>query len=282
MPRGREQVIGEMGGAYPELRERAATIADVALDEEKRFRATLDRGLKLLEEEFAGLKKGGKTGAGRGGVHALRHLRVSRLISPRSSPASAASASTSRASRPRWNKQRARQPIRRLGQEAVDGEAQGGGARGRRDQVPRLRRPRHDGEGVVKAILDGQRVQPRGRRAGRARLRPDAVLRRDPAARSATPAGRSAGERSRSTNTEEAGRRRARAVRRGHRGSDRGRRRGDASRSTTSAASGSAPTTRRRTCCTTRSSTCSAITSRRRARWSRPIGCASTSRTSRR
>ena len=37
-------------------------------------------------------------------------------------------------------------------------------------------------------------------------------------------------------------------------------------------------TIRRRICCTRRCARCSAITSRRRARWSRPTGCASTSR----
>ena len=51
--------------------------------------------------------------------------------------------------------------------------------------------------------------------------------------------------------------------------------------STPRAATPSAPTTRRRTFCTWRSRRCSARTWRRRARWSRPIGCASTSRTSR-
>ena len=40
-----------------------------------------------------------------------------------------------------------------------------------------------------------------------------------------------------------------------------------------------APTTRRPTCCTRRCARCWARTSRRRARWSRPTGCASTSRT---
>ena len=52
--------------------------------------------------------------------------------------------------------------------------------------------------------------------------------------------------------------------------------------STPSAATTSAATTRRRTCCTGRCATCWARTSRRRARWSRPIACASTSRTRRR
>ena len=53
-------------------------------------------------------------------------------------------------------------------------------------------------------------------------------------------------------------------------------------RSTASAATPSAATTRRPTCCTGRCATSSASTSRRRARWWRPTGCASTSRTSRR
>src|SRR5262249_50335602 len=53
-------VIAEMGGHYPELRERKSTITDVTLEEEKRFRATLDRGLALLEDEFARMVKAGE------------------------------------------------------------------------------------------------------------------------------------------------------------------------------------------------------------------------------
>ena len=47
------RVIAEMGAVYPELVERASTIKDVALEEEKRFRATLERGLAELETKFA-------------------------------------------------------------------------------------------------------------------------------------------------------------------------------------------------------------------------------------
>ena len=50
------------------------------------------------------------------------------------------------------------------------------------------------------------------------------------------------------------------------------------SRSITRAAARSAATIRRRISCTRRCARCSAITSRRRARWWRPTGCASTSR----
>jgi alanyl-tRNA synthetase len=53
------QVVEEMGGHYPELVQHKTTIANVALAEEKRFRTTLDQGVKLLEEEFALLAKSG-------------------------------------------------------------------------------------------------------------------------------------------------------------------------------------------------------------------------------
>jgi alanyl-tRNA synthetase len=51
------RVVEEMGDQFPELRERKQTIHDVALEEEKRFRDTLDRGEKLLDEEFARMAK---------------------------------------------------------------------------------------------------------------------------------------------------------------------------------------------------------------------------------
>jgi alanyl-tRNA synthetase len=54
------RVIAEMGGTYPELVERKAVIAEVTLEEEKRFRATLDRGLGLLEDELARMKQAGE------------------------------------------------------------------------------------------------------------------------------------------------------------------------------------------------------------------------------
>ncbi len=52
------RVVAEMSGQFPELAEHAPVIAEVTLEEEKRFRATLDRGLDLLEGEFTAL--GGK------------------------------------------------------------------------------------------------------------------------------------------------------------------------------------------------------------------------------
>jgi alanyl-tRNA synthetase len=55
------QVVAEMGAHYPELAQHRTTISNVALAEEKRFRATLDQGVKLLEDEFAALHKAGQT-----------------------------------------------------------------------------------------------------------------------------------------------------------------------------------------------------------------------------
>jgi alanyl-tRNA synthetase len=47
-----ETVIEQMGEAYPELRVRKDLIVSVTQQEEVRFRETLERGLKLLEEEI--------------------------------------------------------------------------------------------------------------------------------------------------------------------------------------------------------------------------------------
>ncbi|RMH44955.1 MAG: alanine--tRNA ligase [Deltaproteobacteria bacterium] len=56
-----EAVADMMGDAYPELRERLSVIVEVTAEEEKRFRATIDRGLGLLEEEFARMQAAGDT-----------------------------------------------------------------------------------------------------------------------------------------------------------------------------------------------------------------------------
>jgi len=47
-------VIGLMGSVYPELRERKGTIVEVTDQEEKRFRETLDRGVRILDESMRG------------------------------------------------------------------------------------------------------------------------------------------------------------------------------------------------------------------------------------
>ncbi|HZL18879.1 MAG TPA: alanine--tRNA ligase [Polyangia bacterium] len=46
-------VVAQMGEVYPELRERAPLINKIAVDEERRFRETLERGVHMLDEAFA-------------------------------------------------------------------------------------------------------------------------------------------------------------------------------------------------------------------------------------
>jgi len=47
------RVVDLMGDQYPELRERRSVIQKASLEEETRFRETLARGLKMLDEELA-------------------------------------------------------------------------------------------------------------------------------------------------------------------------------------------------------------------------------------
>src|SRR2546423_10426412 len=51
-------LVAEMGSAYPELQRSEGLIAETLKSEEIRFRETLARGLKLLDEASADLKKG--------------------------------------------------------------------------------------------------------------------------------------------------------------------------------------------------------------------------------
>ena len=50
-------VIEKMAPIYPELRERAALIGRLTLEEETRFRETLERGVRMLDETFKGKAK---------------------------------------------------------------------------------------------------------------------------------------------------------------------------------------------------------------------------------
>ncbi len=52
-------LVAQMGTAYPELNRAEALIVDTLSREENRFRETLARGLKLLDDETAKLKSGG-------------------------------------------------------------------------------------------------------------------------------------------------------------------------------------------------------------------------------
>ena len=52
-------LVSEMGGAYQELVRAQALIEETLLREETRFRQTLEKGLKLLDEATVGLSEGG-------------------------------------------------------------------------------------------------------------------------------------------------------------------------------------------------------------------------------
>jgi alanyl-tRNA synthetase len=54
------EVVAGMGGHYPELLQRKELIASVTRAEEERFRETIERGLKILDEEIDTVRASGK------------------------------------------------------------------------------------------------------------------------------------------------------------------------------------------------------------------------------
>ena len=52
------ELVAQMGRAYPELGQAQALIEETLRSEETRFRQTLDRGLRLLDDELAGIPDG--------------------------------------------------------------------------------------------------------------------------------------------------------------------------------------------------------------------------------
>jgi len=60
-PKTVDKVIDLMGDAYPELRENRSFVLEAVRHEEESFRRTLDRGLKMIDEEISRLKDKGQT-----------------------------------------------------------------------------------------------------------------------------------------------------------------------------------------------------------------------------
>ena len=70
------RVVAEMGEQYPDLVTTKTTIARGGARRGKRFRATLQRGLALLEDEFTRMAKTGENSLRQGRVHPVRHVRL--------------------------------------------------------------------------------------------------------------------------------------------------------------------------------------------------------------
>jgi alanyl-tRNA synthetase len=99
--RGRRASSSAWATTYPELRDRRELIARVTEDEEVRFRATLKRGMKILEERFDEMRAPGEKILARRPPRPIStRPMASRSTSPRSSAPRPASASTPRAPRP--------------------------------------------------------------------------------------------------------------------------------------------------------------------------------------
>lgn len=55
-----DDLVAEMGDAYPELAQAAARVRQVLKQEEERFGETLEHGMKILDAALAGIAKGGQ------------------------------------------------------------------------------------------------------------------------------------------------------------------------------------------------------------------------------
>ena len=78
-------VVDVMGGAYPEIRDRADDITKALALEEERFAETLKTGMALLERELA--RRGARGGAGLGGTAVLPGELVFKLYDTHGFPA---------------------------------------------------------------------------------------------------------------------------------------------------------------------------------------------------
>ena len=273
-------LVREMGQAYPELVRAEALIAETLKLEETRFRKTLERGLAILDEEAAGLKTGDQL-QGRDRLHALRHLRLSARPDAGRAASRAASRSTPTPSTRRWSASARRRAQSWAGSGEAATEAVWFALREKVGATEFLGYETETAEGVVAALVkDGKEVAAlNDGRERRGRPQPDAVLRRvrrpgrrhrhddarDGVRFRVTDTQKKAGDLFVHLGTVEEGALKvgaALALEVDHAPPQRHPRR----------------TIRRRICCTRRCARCSATTSRRRARWSRPTGCASTSR----
>ena len=275
MPTLAEVAVDVMGNAYPDVARQRDFIVGVLGKEEERFRQTLRNGLTILEGELAG---GADGAVGLDRVRAPRHVRLPARADP--------------GDRRRARRRRRRRRVRdRDGRAAPAG--QGGPPHGRRRRQPRRlprgrRAVRHDDVRRLhrrhrrraacspssRPAGDGERATSSSRSSSTARRStPRAAARSATAARSPPRPARPRCSTPRSPCPTCAGTSAASSTARSRRASSPRR------PSTSTGATRPAATTPPPTCCTTPCARCSATTSSRPARSSRPTGCGSTSPT---
>ena len=272
-------LVREMGQAYPELHRAEALITETLKLEETRFRRTLERGLVILDEEAKSLKKGdmfdGVTAFTLYDTYGFPLDLTQDALRPRGIGVDIASFTDA------MERQREKARASWAGSGEAADEAVWFALREKVGGTEFLGYETETRAGVVVGAACATARKSAALAKGRERRRraqPDAVLRRI----------RRPGRRYRLDDGERRalqGHRHAKACRRPVRAYRHGRG-GHAQspgprwclRSITRGAAPSGKIIRPRIFCTRRCARCSAITWRRRARWSRPTACASTSR----
>ncbi len=94
-------LVQQMGQAYPELVRARPLIEETLKLEETRFRQTLERGLRLLDDELARLPDGAAL-PGETAFQALRHLRLPARPDAGRAARKGSRRRRQRASTPRW------------------------------------------------------------------------------------------------------------------------------------------------------------------------------------
>ena len=271
-------LVREMGQAFPELARAEALISETLKLEETRFRKTLERGMSLLDEASKSLKKGdmfdGVTAFTLYDTYGFPLDLTQDALKSRGIGVDIASFTDALEEQ----KKKARASWAGSGEAAT--EAIWFPLREKLGATEFLGYDTESAEGVVTALVrDGKEVaELKAGESGQVGAQPDAVLWRIRRAdRRHRRDDRGRRPRARDRHAEESGRR-VRPHRHGGAGRAQGRRGARARGRSCAPLRHPRAIIRRRTCCTRRCARCSAITWRRRARWSRPSGCASTSR----
>ena len=276
-------LVHEMGDAYPELVRAQPLITETLKLEETRFKKTLGTGLKLLDDETKGLSAGGTL---KGEVAFKLYDTFGFPLDLTQDVLRARDIAVDTAGFDKaMDEQRAKARAAWAGSGETADQAIWFDVRQKVGATEFLGYDTERAEGKVVAIV--RRRQGSRRRSRRARPAGwSSTRRRSTPSRAASmgDTGRfvgAGGEAAIADVHKMVGDLHAHHAK-VEQGRDQGRRRRGHDRRCRSAAPSCARIIRRRICCTRRCAAISARTSRRRARWSRPTGCASTSATPRR